>query len=332
MTQITSALSIFAPDQKNLAAFELGLGLTGMPYQIPNVRIENPEAVAHTRIGWLRAVNNIQHAFAAQSFIAEVANSVGKDHRAYLLDLLGPDRLIDPRKIEPWNHGESPERYPINTGRLRRVIERVTQEAGWGRKMSSGQGLGLAAHYSFVSYMAAVVEVAVGPKGDLVVPRVDIAVDCGPQINPDRIRSQLEGACVMGLSQAVVSEITFKSGQVLTLRNSWAELIEREVVSVVFQGQKAGGKIQRLFKVDGIDATSIDTCEIYSQENGFPVNRTIITEPDETMGRTRSAKNFALVLEDKEAPLNTADEAVKLMKIIDGVYASAKTGRPVELS
>nr|HET7857588.1 xanthine dehydrogenase family protein molybdopterin-binding subunit [Caldimonas sp.] len=206
--------SIFAPDQKNLAPFELGLGLTGMPYQIPNVRIENPEAVAHTRIGWLRSVNNIQHAFAAQSFIAEVAHAVGKDHRDYLLELLGPDRLIDPRKIsEPWNHGESPERYPINTGRLRKVIERATQEAGWGRKLPSGQGLGLAAHYSFVSYMAAVVEVAVSPKGELVVPRVDIAIDCGSQINPDRVRSQLEGACVMGLSQAVVSEITFKNGR-----------------------------------------------------------------------------------------------------------------------
>ena len=205
--------SIFAPDQKTLAAFELGLGLTGMPYQIPNVRIENPEAVAYTRIGWLRAVNNIQHAFAAQSFIAEVAHATGKDHRAYLLDLLGADRLIDPRKIEPWNHGESPERYPINTGRLRKVIERATQEAGWGKKLPSGQGLGLAAHYSFVSYMAAVVEVAVGAKGELTIPRVDIAIDCGPQINPDRIRSQLEGACVMGLSQAVVSEITFKNGR-----------------------------------------------------------------------------------------------------------------------
>ena len=45
----------------------------------------------------------------------------------------------------------------------------------------------------------------------------------------------------------------------------------------------------------------------------------------------RSAKNFALVLDDKEAPLNEPGEAFKLMKIIDGVYASAKTGRPVEL-
>ncbi|MCW5664153.1 MAG: xanthine dehydrogenase family protein molybdopterin-binding subunit [Piscinibacter sp.] len=207
-------VSIFAPDPKVLAEFELGLGLTGMPYQIPNIRIENPEAVAHTRIGWLRSVNNIQHAFAAQSFIAEIAAAQGKDHRDFLLALLGPDRKLDPVKLgEPWNHGESPERYPIDTGRLRKVIERVTQEAGWGRKLPAGQGLGLAAHYSFVSHLAAVVEVTVTPRGEVIVPRVDIAVDCGTTINPDRVRSQLEGACVMGLSQALVSEITFKNGR-----------------------------------------------------------------------------------------------------------------------
>lgn len=207
-------VSIFAPDPKVLAEFELGLGLTGMPYQIPNIRIENPEAVAHTRIGWLRSVNNIQHAFAAQSFIAEIAAAQGKDHRDFLLALLGPDRKLDPVKLgEPWNHGESPERYPIDTGRLRKVIERVTQEAGWGRRLPAGQGLGLAAHYSFVSYLAAVVEVTVTPRGEVIVPRVDIAVDCGTTINPDRVRSQLEGACVMGLSQALVSEITFKNGR-----------------------------------------------------------------------------------------------------------------------
>ena len=213
-----SIFALFGPDPKVLSSLELGLGLNGMPYNIPNVRIENPEAMAHTRVGWLRSVNNIQHAFAAQSFIAEIANEQKKDHREFLLDLLGPDRLIDPRKIsETWNHGENPELYPINTARLRAVIERVTKEANWkdrNGKLAKGQGIGLSAHYSFVSYMAAVVEVAVSPDGDLVIPRVDIAVDCGAQINPDRVRSQLEGGCVMGLSQALVSEITFKNGRV----------------------------------------------------------------------------------------------------------------------
>ena len=80
--------------------------------------------------------------------------------------------------------------------------------------MPAGQGLGIAAHYSFVSYVAVVVEVAVGAKGELSIPRVDIAFDCGPQVNPERIRSQLEGACVMGLGNALLSEITFKAGRV----------------------------------------------------------------------------------------------------------------------
>jgi len=185
-----------------------------MPYAIPNVRIENPAAEAHVRTGWLRSVNNIQHAFAAQSFVAELAHAAGRDHRDYLLELLGPDRLIDPVKInDSFNHGESPERYPIDTGRLRRVIERVTREAGWGRKLPAGQGLGLAAHYSFVTYVATVVEVAVNAKGEISIPRIDVAVDCGPQINPDRIRSQIEGACVMGVSQALLGEMSFKNGR-----------------------------------------------------------------------------------------------------------------------
>jgi predicted dehydrogenase len=147
----------------------------------------------------------------------------------------------------------------------------------------------------------------------------------GPWGIPD-----VEGG-VTDVEAAAHAFVTFKSGQVLSIRNSWAEMNEREVVSVVFQGQKAGGKIQRLFRVEGIDATSIDSCELYTQENGFPVNRTVIVEADETMGRTRSAKNFALVLEGKEAPLNVASEALTLMKIIDGIYASANSGRPVEI-
>ena len=209
-------MSLFAPDQTHLSGIELGLGLVSLPYAIPNLRIENPAATAHARIGWLRSVNNIQHAFASQSFIAEIAQSLGKDHRDFLIELLGADRLIDPSKIgDGWNHGESPERYPINTGRLRKVIERVTKEANWGRKMPAGQGLGLATHYSFVSYFAAVVEVAVNSKGEVSIPRIDVAVDCGPQVNPDRVRSQIEGACINGLSQALLSEITFKNGRVV---------------------------------------------------------------------------------------------------------------------
>lgn len=208
-------ISIFAPDPKQLHPIEIGLGLVGLPLDIPNIRIENPAAEAHSRVGWLRSVNNIQHAFATHSFVHELATAAGRDHRDYLLSLLGPDRRIDPKAIQDgWNHGESPERYPIDTGRLRRVIERVTQEAGWGRALPSRQGLGLAAHYSFVTYVAAVVHAGVDAQGQISIPRVDVAVDCGSTVNPDRVRSQIEGAVINGLSQALYGEVTFQNGRV----------------------------------------------------------------------------------------------------------------------
>ena len=106
-------------------------------------------------------------------------------------------------------------------------------------------------------------------------------------------------------------------------------MVKREEVSVVFQGTGAGGKVERLFGTDGLDDTAIDTCELYVQEDGKSVNRTIETEECEDMGRIRSATNFILAIEEKEAPLNTPDQALSLMKIIDAIYESASTGAPV---
>jgi isoquinoline 1-oxidoreductase subunit beta len=113
-----------------------------------------------------------------------------------------------------WDYGENPEVYPIDAGRLRGVVELVTEKAGWGRQVPKGHGLGLAVHRSFVSYVAAVIEAAVDEKGNVTIPRVDIAVDCGPTVNPDRVRSQFEGAVVMGLGVGLLNEISFKDGRV----------------------------------------------------------------------------------------------------------------------
>jgi isoquinoline 1-oxidoreductase beta subunit len=208
-------LSTFDPTAKNQFAIELGMGVANVPFAIPNVRIENPEAVAHTRIGWFRSVSNIPHAFAVQSFVGELAAAAGRDQKDYLLEVIGPARQVSPVALkDEWNHGESPERYPVDTGRLRRVVEVVAREAGWGRKLPKGHGLGIAAHYSFVSYVAAVVEVAVDDKGGITIPRVDMAVDCGATVNPDRVRAQMEGACIMGLGIATLGEISYKNGRV----------------------------------------------------------------------------------------------------------------------
>jgi isoquinoline 1-oxidoreductase beta subunit len=213
-TVAPTIFSTFVAGAKQEAALELGMGVINVPFAIPNVRIENPEAEAHTRIGWFRSVSNIPHAFAVQSFVAELAAAAGRDQKDFLLEVIGPARVVSPEALkDSWNHGESPERYPVDTGRLRRVVETAAKEAGWGRKLPKGRGLGIAAHYSFVSYVASVVEVAVDSKGVVTIPRVDIAVDCGATVNPDRVRAQMQGACVMGVSVATLGEMSFKAGR-----------------------------------------------------------------------------------------------------------------------
>ena len=212
-----SLMSNFMPDPKRESALELGLGLIDTPFNVPNLRLETGEAVAQTRIGWFRSVNNIPHAFAMQSMVAELAHELGRDPKDFLLEMIGPARIVDMRKTvtsELWNYGDPWDTYPVDTGRTRRVVERVAKEAGWGRQLPKGHGLGIAVQRSFLSYVATVVEVAVDDKGNVMVPRVDTAIDCGFVVNPERIRSQIEGAAVMGLSLAKLNQITFKNGRV----------------------------------------------------------------------------------------------------------------------
>lgn len=213
-TTAPSISSLFGPDPKHQGAGELAQGLTDLAFfGVPNLRIENPEAAAHVRIGWFRSVFNIPHAFATQCAAAELAHLAGRDPKDFLLELIGPAKKVDPSSLaDGWNYGEDPAKYPVDAGRLRRVIETVAKAANWGRKVAPGRGLGIAAHRSFVTYTAVVFEVEV-VDGVLKIPRVDIAVDCGLQINPERVRSQMEGAIVQGISLAMLGEVSFAEGR-----------------------------------------------------------------------------------------------------------------------
>ncbi len=204
--------STFSPNVRYASDNELSQGVLDVPYAIPNIRCENGEAVNHVRIGWFRSVLNIPHAFAVCSFTDELAHAVGRDPKDYLLELLGPPRHVD-AGAHYENYGDDLKVHPIDTGRLRRVLELVAEKAQWGRTVPAGHGLGVAVHRSFVSYVAIVVEAAVAKDGTVSVPRVDLAVDCGIAAFPDRIHSQMEGAAVMALSSALYGEITFKEGR-----------------------------------------------------------------------------------------------------------------------
>ena len=195
---------------------EVSMGLVDMPFDIPNIRMENGEATAHTRIGWFRSVANLQHALPVGCFVDEIAHAAGRDPADLLRELLGPDRRFDP-SIEGGayvNYREPLERYPIEIARHRRVLDTVVRESRWHEPREPGEGRGIAIHRSFGSYSAVVMKVRVDAAGALSIASVDIAIDCGVVVNPDRVRAQLEGSVIMGITQALHGEITFEAGRV----------------------------------------------------------------------------------------------------------------------
>lgn len=209
--------ALFAPGVEVQGPWEIGMGATDFPYAVPNYSAESGKAKAHTRVGWYRSVVNIPHAFAIGSFLDELAHEAGKDPREFLLEALGPDRVLPPAELglagDPWNYGHTFEQHPLDTARYRGVIERVTKEAGWGTPLPAGEGRGLAVHRSFVTYVAAVVHVKADAGGKITVERVDVAMDAGFVANPERVRAQIEGAAIMGLSNAMYGEVSFAKGR-----------------------------------------------------------------------------------------------------------------------
>ena len=209
--------STFAAGAQEPMGFELDLGLTDLPYDVANIRAENGPAAAHVRIGWFRSVCNVFHAFAAHSFADELAQSARRDSLEFMLEMLGPGKVLDLKGqgVNYSNYGAPYDRYPIDTRRLRRVLEIAGEKSGWAkRKSGGGRGFGIAAHRSFNTYVASAVEVEVDAKGTVKVPAVHMAVDAGVIVNPDRVRAQMEGSAVMGIGFARSAEITALAGRI----------------------------------------------------------------------------------------------------------------------
>ncbi len=215
-TAFPTISSTFDASATGPSSGELGLGALDNPYAIPNLRVMAGDAPAHLRIGWLRSVCNIFHAFATCSFVDELAHKAGMDPRDHLLRLLGPPRKVDPAAdgAEYNNYGQPLATYPIDTGRIAAVVSKVADMAGWGRALSPGRGLGIAVHRSFLSTVGTVAEVGVDANGKLTVHELWTAVDAGLVVNPDRVIAQMEGAGIFGMSLALHGAITAKDGVV----------------------------------------------------------------------------------------------------------------------
>jgi isoquinoline 1-oxidoreductase subunit beta len=183
---------------------EFGSGAT-IPYTTPNIRIEYTVAESSVPRAWWRSVEHSSSGFVVESFIDELAATAGQDPLAFRMKIIGADR-----KIPMFGEEKEP---PLDTARLKGVLQLAAEKAGWGKPLPKGQGRGIATFYSFNSYTAAVAEASV-KDGAVKVHRLVYAVDCGRPINPEGIRAQVESAAIYGLSAALHDAITIKDGRV----------------------------------------------------------------------------------------------------------------------
>ncbi len=170
---------------------------------LENTRIGQSMIPTMVPTGPWRAPGSNVIAFAVQSFIAECAAAAGRDHRDFLLDVMGEPRWLkqgDPRAL--------------NTGRARDVIKLATEKAGWGKSMPKGRGLGLAFHFSHLGHFAEVADVSVDENRKITVHRITVAADIGPVVNMSGAENQCQGAAIDGFSTAMGLEITFEGGRV----------------------------------------------------------------------------------------------------------------------
>ncbi len=170
-------------------------------FGVKNIRVESGDAKAHTRIGWYRAVNSIFYGFAFSTFADELAYKAGKDPLTFV------NQLFD-------NNKKKKQRKDVK--RIKAVLALVAEKSNWHNRenLPKGQGIGLAVHYSFKSFVAMAVHVEV-KNDDIKVLNVDCAIDCGQILNIDGATAQMEGAVVMGMSLALSTEITFRNGAVV---------------------------------------------------------------------------------------------------------------------
>lgn len=192
--------SLFDPSLDRAPASNLG-DIDNHPFYIENYRSETGEAKAHTRIGWYRAVYAIFYGFAFGSAADELAHKAKQDTVSFL------NNIYDNNK-----NTEQAEQVSRSKG----VLAMAAEKCNWANrdKLPSNQGLGIAVHYSFNTYVAMAVRVEVNGD-DIKVLEVDAIVDCGQVLNTDSATAQMEGAVVMGMSLSLRTEVVFREGAVV---------------------------------------------------------------------------------------------------------------------
>jgi isoquinoline 1-oxidoreductase beta subunit len=170
-------------------------GSIKQPYEITNKRLDYVLEPVAVPIGFWRSVGNSHNGFFKESFMDEMAHTVGMDPVEFRRKLLA------------------------NHPRYKKVLDTVTRMAGWkGKPWTAGDGkrhaMGVALHESFNTLVGEVAEISI-EDGKVRVHRVCCVVDCGFAVNPAIVAMQMESGIAYGLSAALGEEITIEKGRVV---------------------------------------------------------------------------------------------------------------------
>jgi len=165
-------------------------GVRDMSYTVPNLTVELHTPQVGVPVLWWRSVGHTHTAFAVEVFLNELAAAAGRDPVDFRRTLLAG--------------------HP----RHRAVLDLAAKKAGWGSSLPAGRSRGVAVHRSFDTFVAQIAEVSVGENEAFQVERVVCAVDCGIAVNPEIVRTQMEGAIGIGLSAALEEAVTLEAGRV----------------------------------------------------------------------------------------------------------------------
>ncbi len=157
-------------------------------YDQPNTRVTHMTVDHELPLTFWRSVGHSYTAFAKESMIDELAQAAGMDEVSFRLQ----------------NTQHSP--------RLHNVIQ-VAGERMANMSVPAGHHLGFAAHHSFRTDVAEIAEVSVA-KGKIRVHKVTCVLDCGQAVNPDIVRSQMEGGVIYGLTAALYGGLNLEDGAI----------------------------------------------------------------------------------------------------------------------
>jgi isoquinoline 1-oxidoreductase beta subunit len=164
-------------------------GVKDTPYAIKDFEVRLHNVTTPVPVTWWRSVGNSHTAFVMETVIDELAARAKKDPLEFRLGLLADERD-------------------------REVLKHVKKMSNWtSTPTGEERKRGIAFHRSFGTRVAMVAEVAV--NGDTIkVISIVAAVDVGVAVNPDLVKSQVEGAIGFALSMVLRNQITLRDGVV----------------------------------------------------------------------------------------------------------------------